>query len=428
MRSFGAASLIVVCLALCVAGLAGCKDRPSGTDAGVPTLPPDKKPAGAQELAKSFRGQEVWFVGGFMSQLYDALSEQLEDEINQALQRAARSLNMHLDLPGDRSLDLALGDAVAEALPRIDLPIEEGRFMTFYTQMRDFDERGIAYRNISLVSDAFNTSQSVEHNAAAIRALLRQTDKKVILVTHSKGGLDTLHALLGAPELWARVRGWVAFQSPFYGSPLADSTSSPMDGVLLQALGGGDAQALADLKVKTRTAYMQAHKSAIRKLTRRVPVVAAYTVYESETTVARFAGSFASGVFSADLVEDISAAVAVEYAKTPTKVTRVVRASVSEAIDLIGRRVTEASSAAMATIGVMTLPNAYLRDIAGVPNDGLVPRDSTLLPGATHRELARGDHASPVMDVDPFRNYWTAEQRNEVTRALIEEVRGGAGP
>jgi hypothetical protein len=109
-------------------------------------------------------------------------------------------------------------------------------------------------------------------------------------------------------------------------------------------------------------------------------------------------------------------------------VTRVVRASVSEAIDLIGRRVTEASSAAMATIGVMTLPNAYLRDIAGVPNDGLVPRDSTLLPGATHRELARGDHASPVMDVDPFRNYWTAEQRNEVTRALIEEVRGGAGP
>jgi len=105
-----------------------------------------------------------------------------------------------------------------------------------------------------------------------------------------------------------------------------------------------------------------------------------------------------------------------------------VRASVAEAVDLIRRRVTEASSAAMATIGVMTLPNAYLRDVAGVPNDGLVPRDSTRLPGATHRELARGDHASPVMDVDPFRNYWTVEQRNEVTLTLIEQVRDGAEP
>ena len=71
----------------------------------------------------------------------------------------------------------------------------------------------------------------------------------------------------------------------------------------------------------------------------------------------------------------------------------------------------------------MTLPNAYLRDIEGMPNDGLVPARSTALPGATHRELTVGDHASPVMTVDPFRNYWTAEHRNEVTLALIEEVR-----
>lgn len=430
MRSASAASFAFSLLVLCTLGLAGCKDRQSEPDASTPALAPaiEEKPPAAHELAKSFRGQEVWFVGGFMSQLYDALSEQLEDEINEALQRSARSLNVRLELPGDRSVEIAIGDAVADALPRIDLPIEQGRFMSFYTQMRDFDEKGIPYRNVSLVSDAFNTSQSVDHNAAAIRALLRGTDKKIIFVTHSKGGLDTLHALLGAPELWGRVTGWVALQSPFFGSPLADKTSSPMDGVLLQALGGGDARALEDLKVATRTRYMQAHKNEIRKLTRRIPVIAAYTVYESETTGVGFASTFASGVFSADLIREITEAVTLEYAKTPTNLPRVVRTSVVHAVGLIRERVTEAASAAMGTIGVMTLPNAYLRDFVGVPNDGLVPRDSTLLPGANHRELSPGDHASPVMDVDPFENYWTAEERNEVTLGLVEEVRSGGRP
>jgi hypothetical protein len=45
------------------------------------------------------------------------------------------------------------------------------------------------------------------------------------------------------------------------------------------------------------------------------------------------------------------------------------------------------------------------------------------LPGAIHRELDTGDHASPVMDVDPLKNFWTAEHRNRVTWELIHEVR-----
>jgi hypothetical protein len=58
-----------------------------------------------------------------------------------------------------------------------------------------------------------------------------------------------------------------------------------------------------------------------------------------------------------------------------------------------------------------------------LPNDGLVPKASTVLPGAVHAELPLGDHASPIMDVDPLKNYWTAEQRNTVTWELITEVR-----
>lgn len=423
MRPAKAFNVLCACLVLSVLVLAGCKDRRRQPDAGPREKVATPTGGTSEELAESLRGYEVWFVGGFMSQLYDALSAQLEDEINDALGRAARSLNVYLDLPGDRSLDVPIGDAIADALPQIDLPIEQGRFMSFYTQMRDFDAKGIAYRNVSLVSAAFNTSQSVEHNAAAIADLLGNTDAKVILVTHSKGGLDTLHALLGSPELWGdTVVGWVALQAPFYGSPLADSTPSVVNGLLLGAL-GGNGRAVEDLKVETRTRYMQAHKDEIRRLTGRIPVIAAFTTYESSATVAGFASTFADGIFSAELITDITEVVSSSYAKTPRDLPRVVGASAAESIELIRRRVANASSAAFGTIGLMTLTNVYLRDVEGVPNDGLVPKLSTVLPGATHRELTTGDHASPVMDVDPFKNFWTVEHRNEVTSALIDEVR-----
>jgi pimeloyl-ACP methyl ester carboxylesterase len=431
MRSARVASSVLFSVTLTSLALAGCKGRKPAPDAGAPpaSTPPaatvevDDEPGTSSEvLARSFEGQEVWFVGGFMSELYDALSGQLEDEINRQLQESARSLNLSLQIPGGSTLDAPIGDAIADALPRIDLPIGEGVFTSFYSQMRDFDEKGIPYRNISLASPAFNTSESVEHNARAIRALLWSTDKKVILVTHSKGGLDTLHALVGAPALAKKVIGWVALQSPFYGSPLADSTFAPVNEVLLAAL-GGNGQSVEDLEVETRVAYMHEHRSEIKRLMRRIPVIAGYTVYESTTSVRGFARTLASGVFSAELIREISAALSLNYAQTPTDLPRIVSQSVNEAVDLIRARVEEAASAAVATIDVMTFPNAYLRDIEGVPNDGLVPARSTTLPGATHRELSVGDHASPVMSVDPFRDYWSVAERNEVTLALIEEVR-----
>ncbi|MFZ1862667.1 MAG: hypothetical protein WAU39_00475 [Polyangiales bacterium] len=361
-----------------------------------------------------------------MSQLYDALSNHLESEINDALGRAARSLNVHLELPGDRSFDVTIGDAIADALPEIDLPIEQGHFISFYTQMRDFDAKGIPYRNISLASPSFNTSDGVEHNAAAILALLRATDKKIIFVTHSKGSLDTLQALLEAPALWGdTVIGWVALQAPFYGSPLADPTPPSINGLLLGAL-GGNGQAVDDLKTTTRARYMEAHKKQIKKLTATIPVIAAYTTYESSATVGGFASAFASGVFNADLVAKVSGIVSARYAETPRDLPRVIGASATESTELIAQGVSDAWSDAVGTIGLLTLTNVYLRDISKVPNDGLVPKESTVLPGAEHRELPTGDHASPVMDVAPFKDFWTIEQRNEITLGLIGDVQGRA--
>jgi pimeloyl-ACP methyl ester carboxylesterase len=365
----------------------------------------------------------VLFVGGFMSEFYGELSRNLENEINAALENAARALNVHIDLPLDKDIDIAIGDAIADALPRIELLIEPGRFISFHTQMSYFDAQGIAYQNLSAASKAFDTSESVEHNAAAILEFLRDTDKKIVIVSHSKGGLDTLDALLDAPELWGKtVVGWVALQAPFHGSPLADSAPSEINDLLLSSV-GGNGQSVEDLKTVTRARYMDANKDRIAKLTASIPIISAYSTYEASGTVTGFATTFAGSIFNSGLVSQITQIVIDNYRDTPRDLPRVISASTSSAIDLVRQRVATALSAAVATIGLMDLPNVYLTDVLGLPNDGLVPKASTILQGAVHGELPLGDHASPVMDVDPLKNYWTAEHRNAVTWELITEVR-----
>jgi len=367
-------------------------------------------------------GQQVLFIGGFLSELYEELSLNLEDEINDALQSSARALNVHIDLPFDQSIDLPIGDAIADALPRVDLPIQPGGFISFYTQMRDFEARGVDHRNVSLVSEAFDTSESVEHNAAAILKVLRTTNEKVIIVSHSKGGLDTLHALIAAPELWGKtVIGWVALQAPFHGSPVADPRFAVANDFLLEVL-GGNGQSARDLETETRAPYMQANAERIAALTASIPVISAYSTYQANGTVTGFAAAFASGIFNAGMVSEISRIVMRNYSDTPRDIPRVLAASTSAAIRVVREKTSSALGDAVATLGLADMTNLYMDGVLDLPNDGLVPSESTRLPGAIHREMPPGDHASPVMDVGPYKNFWTIAERNALTAELIAEV------
>ena len=416
---------LTLSLTLGFALVSGCTDRLGcGADqANKPTAapPPAASASPSVRLDADLTDREVLFVGGLMSELYYQLSVNLEKEINEALDRSARRLNVHIDLPGDADIDLPIGDALADALPEVDLPIRPGRFFTFFTQMEALEAAGASYRNVSRVSPSFDTSNSVENNARAIREAIRAANKPVILVTHSKGGLDTLEALLAVPGFWGRkVVGWVALQAPFHGSPVADPAPSTVHDLLLRVV-GGNGQALDDLKTSTRAAYMEENAERIAELTARVPVISAYTVYEANGTVGDFASAFANGVFDAAMVSEITDIVVEKYRATPRDLARVVSESTIAAVRILRDRITGGTADALATVSLLNFTNVYL-DLRGFPNDGLVPKESTALPGASHRELDVGDHASPVMDVDPFKNFWTAKHRNAVTAALIAEV------
>lgn len=119
-----------------------------------------------------------------------------------------------------------------------------------------------------------NTAAGVAVNGARVRQMIASSERPVCLVTHSKGGLDALEALIRAdPEVLAKVRCWVALQAPFYGSPLADTADAPVVGsvgAFLLTLASGDGNSLADLRTDRRAAYMGERSSSIENVVTRV--------------------------------------------------------------------------------------------------------------------------------------------------------------
>jgi triacylglycerol esterase/lipase EstA (alpha/beta hydrolase family) len=69
---------------------------------------------------------------------------------------------------------------------------------------------------------AIGSQSTPEENARAVSAAILGSAKPVILIAHSKGGLDALTALLDNPKPARKVAAFYAVQTPFLGSPVAD--------------------------------------------------------------------------------------------------------------------------------------------------------------------------------------------------------------
>ncbi len=123
---------------------------------------------------------------------------------------------------------------------------------------------------LKAVTAPLGTQNAVHHNAEALTRFLDTLEGPICLIGHSKGGLDSLDCLLRAgPELRAKIIGLMSFQSPFYGSPVADlvSANAPTIGLgaAFRAL-GGNIQSLEDLRTVDRSGYMARHDPTIAAL------------------------------------------------------------------------------------------------------------------------------------------------------------------
>ena len=129
------------------------------------------------------------------------------------------------------------------------------------------------------------TAAPVAANAERIRAALAAAGPRpALLLAHSKGGLEGLAALLD-PVAEARCAGFIAFQSPFRGTPVADWVvrRRALHGAAraaLALLGCGSGAGLRDLTTPVREAWIAAHAAAIAALAARLPVVSAATVLD----------------------------------------------------------------------------------------------------------------------------------------------------
>jgi hypothetical protein len=180
------------------------------------------------------------------------------------------------------------------------------------------------------------TAAPVAANAARLRAALLAVPRPALLFAHSKGGLEALAALTD-PEAASRCAAFIAFQSPFLGTPVADAVlrRRPLHALALgwmRLLGCGDGAGVPDLTTAARALWMEEHAAEVAALLRRLPVVTAATVLDPAAARGR----------------DLAYAVAA----------------------------------------------ARLWRLAG-PNDGLVPLASALLPGARHM-VERGGHVALV--------------------------------
>jgi len=123
-------------------------------------------------------------------------------------------------------------------------------------------ERGLDARKVDMDTDA-----SVAVNAKAVRKAIldaSKSGKQVVLIGHSKGGVDMSAALSLYPELKQHVRAAIAMQAPIGGTPIATDIQSckelrPIVDHLITGLFKGDPRSLADLSYSARQAFMEEH-------------------------------------------------------------------------------------------------------------------------------------------------------------------------
>ena len=129
------------------------------------------------------------------------------------------------------------------------------------------------------VEELDHKSDSVERGGSEVARRILAADRPVVILSHSKGCLDTLEALLTLQRYGKlyKVAGWVAMQGPFHGAPEADEVVAShirkiATRLTLNCLGARFI-AVNDMTSNVRENYLQTHRDEIERLIANIPVI-----------------------------------------------------------------------------------------------------------------------------------------------------------
>src|SRR5262249_35051990 len=125
------------------------------------------------------------------------------------------------------------------------------------------------------------TSAAVADNAQRIAAAPRRDPPPAGIIAPSKGGLQTPPPPLER-DAAERCAAFIAIQSPFFGSPVADFlvAAAPLRATVtssLRLLRTGSGAGLKDLTTVTRRAWMERHAAALRRISENIPTICCAT-------------------------------------------------------------------------------------------------------------------------------------------------------
>ncbi len=200
-------------------------------------------------------------------------------------------MRRHLHLPAPAAgPDVPASDqALVRALSGRRVLIAYGLIGELLAAMRplgvDYMASQVAWLRRDLGADVevvrLRTSAPVADNALRLAAALARDTRPAVIIAHSKGGLEALMALMEPPAA-RRCAAFIAIQSPFFGSPVADFlvAAAPLRATVkgsLRLLRTGSGAGLADLTTAAREAWMQDHAAGIARLVKAMPVVCCAT-------------------------------------------------------------------------------------------------------------------------------------------------------
>jgi len=220
----------------------------------------------------------------------------------------------------------------------------------FQDQMKVLKAIGVDYE----ISD-IDSVMSPAHNAAKVAREIEASDKPVIIISHSDGGMYVIEALMKNRGLLSKVRGFISLQTPFRGSPVADYVreNSILMGFMSKLLRhfGGTVDSLFSLGSEERNRFQDSNQAAIREIIAKVKII-----------------SFASWK-------------AEEKHKMDT---------------------------------MLEIPRDFMLK-SGIASDGLVPVESAILPGSDYVAIFGIDHIVSVMNNDSVLKC----DRARLTRTLL---------